>query len=101
MSQISFIIAPPGRDGRDVGPLAVDGATTIERPDGPRRRFVACEAVTHRQRPVGDGPLPDRPHHNGTNRDDAIRVIEDDFAGDASTTVLGLPALVHITGAEA
>lgn len=38
---------------------------------------------------------------NGSNSADAIRVVEDTFAGDASTTVLGLAAQVHIVGGEA
>ncbi len=38
---------------------------------------------------------------NGTNGDDHIRVAQGNIAGDASTTVLGLPAQVHIVNGEA
>lgn len=48
----------------------------------------------------GDGQA-DNVIVNGTNGDDAIRVVEDNFAGDASTTVLGLAAVVHVVNVEA
>jgi Ca2+-binding RTX toxin-like protein len=48
----------------------------------------------------GDGQV-DTVIVNGTNSDDAIRVAEDTFAGDARTTVLGLAAQVNITDANA
>ena len=48
----------------------------------------------------GDGQ-PDNIVVNGTNGDDNIRVAQDDFAGDASTTVLGLAARVDIVNVEA
>jgi len=38
---------------------------------------------------------------NGTNGNDSIRVAQDNVAGDARTTVLGLSAQVNITNAEA
>src|SRR5262249_5203234 len=48
----------------------------------------------------GDGQV-DNVIVNGTNGNDAIRVVEDIFATDASTTVLGLSAVVHIVNVEA
>jgi Ca2+-binding RTX toxin-like protein len=48
-----------------------------------------------------DGGQVDNVIVNGTNGDDAIRVVQDSFAGEPSTTVLGLTAVVHIVNVEA
>jgi Ca2+-binding RTX toxin-like protein len=48
----------------------------------------------------GDGQV-DNVIVNVTNGNDAIRVVQDIFATDASTTVLGLSAVVHIVNVEA